>query len=110
MLKINTDAKLNGIQLESFNYSPMNSFPLLKAKIGILANGQLCANGELFSWSEDTIRLLTELIESMEKDCARTYFGKADFEDLQNYDVPTDKKKLTIPEDRFHEEYGIEQY
>jgi hypothetical protein len=110
MLKINTDAKLNGLQIESFNYSPLNGFPLLKAKIGILADGQLCANGELFSWSEDTTKLLTQLMEAMEKDCVKTYFGKSDYESQSLYDIPLEKHHLHMPEGGFHEEYEINQF
>lgn len=110
MLKINTDSKINALQVMGLNYGMTNGFPLLKAQIGLMIANQLCAQGEVFAWSEDTQKLLNELIASIEKDSAMIYFGKTDFEAISEYDVPSEKKFLSIPEDRFHEEYDITQF
>lgn len=111
MLKVATEAKINGLNIESLDYAPSSGFPLLKAKVALFCNEPInvCAHGVHFSWSDETLDLLNQLKISMEKDCAKTYFGKVDTSSNDEYEVPTTNKGLTMDE-RFHDEYEVEQF
>lgn len=111
MLKVATEAKINGLNIESLDYAPNGGFLLLKAKVALFCNDPMnvCAHGVHFTWSEETTELLNQLKLSMEKDCAKTYFGKAEASSEDDYELPTEKKGLNI-DDRFHDEYEVEQF
>lgn len=111
MLKVATEAKINGLNIETFDYGINAGFPLLKAKVALFCNEPInvCAHGVHFTWSEETLDLLNQLKAAMEKDCVKTYFGKAESATDEEYEIPSAKKGLSI-EDRFHDEYEVDQF
>ncbi len=112
MLKVATEAKINGLNIESLDFAPSSGFPLLKAKVALFCTDPInvCAHGVHFSWSEETLEILNQLKASMEKDCAKTYFGKAEASSSDDYEVPSTTNKGLSMDDRFHDEYEVEQF